>query len=184
MAYFNSTIPVANLQAPQGARPAQYLYDEEDQLYAAYKARLDVARVLGQAQKYFDGIHYLNISSECFLKYAFCLVRHEIRQINPPKDILHEKAPYDFDTTFLFPKNKLTTQYFGHDLNLVVRFLIKFSDAYNFPEFKSYILHLKSGEKWINTRYIAGVHATFQQDFNDYLRDFDAVLNGCFRGIQ
>lgn len=183
MAYFTATIPVASLRVPVGPRPPHYKYGEEADLYEAYKARLDVARALGQAQKYYDGVHYLHISSECFLKYIFCLVRHEIYVLKPPA-IEDGSIPYDVATAFLFPRNQITTKDFSHNLNRIVKFLNKFSDAGTHREFNVYIRHLSSNEDWINTRYKAVPHTLYQAEFQSYLADFDALLNGCFVGAR
>lgn len=182
--YFSNTIAIASLVKPTGPRPLQYKYDDEDKYYEAYKARLIVARSLGSSGLYFDGIHYLNIASECFLKYLFCLVRHEIFQVRTPSNI-DNSIPYDYDTAFLFPKNKLTAKDFSHNHNSLVKFLSKFSDVYTaHPEFKKYIRNLKKDETWINTRYESVVQSDYQIEFADYLADFDNVLNGCFARIK
>lgn len=184
MSYFNQTIPLASLTKPSGPRAPQYKWGDEAKFYDAYVARLDVARALGTSRKYFDGVHYLNITSECLLKYLFCLVRHEIYQTQPQKD-LDEKSPFDYASGFLIPRNKLDAKgFFNHDLHAIVRFLTRFSDANNYSEFNKYILNVQSVGDWIANRYDSVAQISYQQRYLDYLRDMDALLNGCLARVK
>lgn len=177
-------IDIATLTRPTGINDkTSYFHADESDFYQAYQAHLKAAEVLAGNPNnlYWDAIYHLNFSTECFLKYAFCLVRKQhlniIQQTDTDKWLTSWTTQYPFKK-YLYAAN------FSHDIKKLRMFFEKETNAQVFDEFRDLANFFPADDKWVEDRYKPRNHSAFQIKYTNYKNAFDKALQSPFIGIN
>lgn len=160
-----------------------FFHTDESDFYDAYQAHLQVADVLSSHHLFSDAIYHLHFSVECFLKYAFCLIRKKHLNITSASQVTQWLTAWTVKHPF---KKYLHSGYFSHDLAKLRMFFETETDVKNFNEWVDLVVHFPPDMKWVEDRYKPRNHASFSAKFSDYRQKFDAALaqNGPFGGVK
>lgn len=178
-------VPLGTLTRPTGRNDrTAYLHPDEADFYDAYIAHVLAADALAAAADplYWDAMYHLNFGVECFLKYAFCLVRRVHLGIATPADATACLQPWTAQSpfrakAFLHPSN------FSHDFKKLRLFFDSETDAPNFSEYRNLATSFPADTKWVEERYKPRVHSQFGTKYLNYRSDLTAALQVPFGGI-
>lgn len=160
-----------------------YFHTDESDFYDAYKAHLQVADALAAAPHHFywDAMYHLNFSIECFLKYAFCLVRKQHLNVQTFGQLSTWLTPWTTKPPF---KKYLHAAGFSHDFKKLKVFFENETNALNFNEFKDLSSQFPADDKWVEDRYKPRIHSNYQLKYTDYRNAFEDALQTPFGSIR
>jgi hypothetical protein len=173
-----------SLSKPTNGRASCFRKPYEAQLYDAFKGQWDASAALAAKELYHDAWLNLNLAVECFLKYAFCIVREHLitrAALQPQQD----EGPFDYEAAsgFLFVKREIFAKDLEHDVVGLWGFFKRFTDANSSPHFASLIYDIPTRKEWIDRRYEARNHTNYRPKYIYYRRSFGRVLRSCFGRI-
>jgi len=149
-------------------------------LRSTYKRHLDAAKVLQEKKLYREAFLSLQLSVECFLKYAFCLVRfkvwggNELRLKDVPPFYHSAIREYDF-----------SARRFEHNVSDLIRFLLDNVADIDRDLLQRLSVNLRSRADWINYRYGNPklLDETCRKVFPVLLNAFEELLAKQFGGL-
>lgn len=186
------SIKISTLTSPSPSLTSAYYKSlEENGFYPAYSANLDASKALASQAPplYQDAWLSLNISVECFFKYLFCLVRHKIETQAPAAG--HNLIDLNVNKLFLYgtytftKRSDLLCKDFGHNVRDLWTLIDTLTDASsNSAEFASLKHIIPTQQDWVDARYKARDHISYESKYVSYSTAFNACLTGIFGAIK
>jgi len=163
-------------------------------IYYAYLGNLEAAKALSgnHIPLYQDALISLNLSVECFFKYVYFLLLEKFDAHTPTKKGRHPLGPIEYDGGFLYYhqayKSKdikyLSVTQFGHEVMELWTLLDRFTDARENKIFQNFKNHIPTQRDWVEARYQRRNHLQVQEEFIDYLSDFEQILSTVFSRLK